>query len=359
MVEEFVSRGAWIACTGSHLLASDRADDRGGGLEPLSGSAGPARSWPSMASRRWSKRRPIAGVPASRSPVGRHGAGARGRLPHRAACGFNWSTGRASSRPATRSATERRRCGFAIAGSKRKRATSSGSASGPLPPPSILSGRKSSLVRTQGMCWCFVPATRPSISSKALLHDVDTEVVEFELDQQRHPRQTRQVGRDPRTSPPPKGSCRSRSAPFTTSPDRAGRSSRSNSRTMRCTWSLSAATACVLPVSRGRPSRLLVGEHRVLERPGFRTGGMHAVHRVAHPARADPAIVRARRNVSFRGTKLAVGEGNNLRQYDRGLAIHSRSLLVFRLTEDYRRLRRGGRRLPTARLGQPGTGDLR
>jgi hypothetical protein len=45
-----------------------------------------------------------------------------------------------------------------------------------------------------------------------------------------------------------------------------------------------------------------------------------------------------RRDASFEGSGLWLGAGNAIRQYEKGLAIHSRSVLVFRLQEGYRKL---------------------
>jgi hypothetical protein len=45
-----------------------------------------------------------------------------------------------------------------------------------------------------------------------------------------------------------------------------------------------------------------------------------------------------RRDASFEGSGLWLGEGNDIRQYEKGLSIHSRSLLVYRLQEAYRKL---------------------
>ena len=45
-----------------------------------------------------------------------------------------------------------------------------------------------------------------------------------------------------------------------------------------------------------------------------------------------------RRDASFEGSGLWLGAGNDLQQYDRGLAIHSRSQLIYRFTEPYRKL---------------------
>ncbi len=45
-----------------------------------------------------------------------------------------------------------------------------------------------------------------------------------------------------------------------------------------------------------------------------------------------------RRDNSFEGSGLWLGRGTDIQQYDRGLAIHSRSELVYRLTEPYRKL---------------------
>ncbi len=43
-------------------------------------------------------------------------------------------------------------------------------------------------------------------------------------------------------------------------------------------------------------------------------------------------LYQPRRDAGFEGSGLWVGEGNDLQQFEKGLAIHSRSLLVFRLT---------------------------
>lgn len=45
-----------------------------------------------------------------------------------------------------------------------------------------------------------------------------------------------------------------------------------------------------------------------------------------------------RKDASFEGSGLWLGEGNHVTQYTKGLSIHSRSLLVFRLAEPYRKL---------------------
>ena len=50
-----------------------------------------------------------------------------------------------------------------------------------------------------------------------------------------------------------------------------------------------------------------------------------------------------RRDASFEGSGLWLGEGNDVQQYEKGLSIHSRSLLVFRLNEPYRKLDGRGR----------------
>ena len=49
-------------------------------------------------------------------------------------------------------------------------------------------------------------------------------------------------------------------------------------------------------------------------------------------------LYEPRRDASFEGSGLWLGEGNDIRQYEKGLSIHSRSLLVFRLQEAYRKL---------------------
>ncbi|MHB8970387.1 MAG: NPCBM/NEW2 domain-containing protein [Pirellulaceae bacterium] len=49
-------------------------------------------------------------------------------------------------------------------------------------------------------------------------------------------------------------------------------------------------------------------------------------------------LYQPRRDAGFEGIGLWVGEGTNLQQFEKGLAIHSRSLLVFRLNEPHRQL---------------------
>jgi hypothetical protein len=96
-------------------------------------------------------------------------------------------------------------------------------------------------------------------------------------------------------------------------------------------------TSCVLPVSAVARLDFSAGNVTYLSDLDFELVECTPFIESRIPPQRILQLYGPRRNVSFRGTKLAVGEGNDLRQYDRGLAIHSRSLLVFRLTEDYRR----------------------
>ena len=43
-------------------------------------------------------------------------------------------------------------------------------------------------------------------------------------------------------------------------------------------------------------------------------------------------------DASFEGSGLWLGAGNDIRQYEKGLSIHSRSVLVYRLQDAYRKL---------------------
>ncbi|MHB0956150.1 MAG: NPCBM/NEW2 domain-containing protein [Pirellulaceae bacterium] len=56
------------------------------------------------------------------------------------------------------------------------------------------------------------------------------------------------------------------------------------------------------------------------------------------PAKRILQLYQPRRDASFEGSGLWLGDSNNLQQYEKGLSIHSRSLLVFRLNEPYRKL---------------------
>ncbi len=56
------------------------------------------------------------------------------------------------------------------------------------------------------------------------------------------------------------------------------------------------------------------------------------------PAERVLQLYAPRKDASFEGSGLWLGEGNQVTQYTKGLSIHSRSLLVFRLTEPYRKL---------------------
>jgi hypothetical protein len=56
------------------------------------------------------------------------------------------------------------------------------------------------------------------------------------------------------------------------------------------------------------------------------------------PSKRILQLYQPRRDASFEGSGLWLGEGNDVQQFEKGLAIHSRSLLVFRLTEPHRKL---------------------
>jgi hypothetical protein len=45
-----------------------------------------------------------------------------------------------------------------------------------------------------------------------------------------------------------------------------------------------------------------------------------------------------RRDASFEGSGLWLGEGSDMRQYEKGLSIHSRSVLIYRLQDAHRKL---------------------
>jgi hypothetical protein len=49
-------------------------------------------------------------------------------------------------------------------------------------------------------------------------------------------------------------------------------------------------------------------------------------------------LYEPRRDASFEGSGLWLGEGNGIRQYEKGLSIHSRSVLIYRLPEAHRKL---------------------
>lgn len=56
------------------------------------------------------------------------------------------------------------------------------------------------------------------------------------------------------------------------------------------------------------------------------------------PAERVLQLYAPRKDASFEGSGLWLGAGNHVTQYTKGLSIHSRSLLVFRLAEPYRKL---------------------